>query len=740
MEETKSLICTRCGSHHLEKYSETEYKCLSCDAIITKEKAVNFEKEYKRLTLEGKNIDIANLRNLVKKSLSGHMDKFSLVNYSQEILKFLPDDTLSLFYIKYANREKDPFAYESLLDNLTKTATKTEIDEIINIIIENVRIREKESVIKLANYFYQDKYNDLINKSLIKRQEEIELFSDIKRDIFICHSSLDKEKVNEILKTLEEDGNTCWISSRNIPWDSDNYWANITKAIKSCDIFLCINSINTMQSQDCLKEIEIASDLDKKKRIEYKLDESKDITLFKNFFIGQWITNINDLKDKIFVLKNKEKSLKTKAISYLDNKEYKKAKEVFEEIKIISNDEEIDKYINIINIINSAIGLIGNNMYEEARIKLLQVNEIKYTKELLDECNRNININGHIIKDNSSQININTITDYAYTHLKNKDYDNAKKCVEKLIEINPQNPKIYILNLLINNKLTKDEDLALGICPDYSATNDYERALEYSSDEQKEILKHYQIENIYNGAYNVFQDIQNDIAKTTINDKNYKKFYDDLKILSKCFQTLNDYKDSKERLKICLKQVDDLKKEKKYVAAMNIRVFSENQLNEKIKILSELGDYKDSKTQIEQSKIDYANETKQNRKRRNSIAIQLILFFALLILDIVLTFLFRKSEDTGFQILYLPIEAFIVNGIIYAICRSLIKNELYEFPHKIHIAYLIVWGITRTILIIAGYFSVCDGGFTDFVMVLVMNLIPIGSVIIFGYLTINVFD
>ena len=34
MEETKSLICTRCGSQHLEKQSETEYKCLSCDAII----------------------------------------------------------------------------------------------------------------------------------------------------------------------------------------------------------------------------------------------------------------------------------------------------------------------------------------------------------------------------------------------------------------------------------------------------------------------------------------------------------------------------------------------------------------------------------------------------------------------------------------------------------------------------------------------------------------------------------
>ena len=386
MEETKSLICTRCGSHHLEKYSETEYKCLSCDAIITKEKAVNFEKEYKRLTLEGKNIDIANLRNLVKKSLSGHMDKFSLVNYSQEILKFLPDDTLSLFYIKYANREKDPFAYESLLDNLTKTATKTEIDEIINIIIENVRIREKESVIKLANYFYQDKYNDLINKSLIKRQEEIELFSDIKRDIFICHSSLDKEKVNEILKTLEEDGNTCWISSRNIPWDSDNYWDNITKAIKSCNIFLCLNSINTMQSNDCRREVEIASSLNKK-RIEYKLDDAKDITLFKSFFTGQWITNTNDLLVKVYDLKHKEEKLFNKIKELISDNDLEEAKKVLLEFKNYTNDKKKTEYANTLI---KAIKFINQSMYEKAKeqLVLLDSNE-DYITDLIDMCDLN---------------------------------------------------------------------------------------------------------------------------------------------------------------------------------------------------------------------------------------------------------------------------------------------------------------------------------------------------------------
>ena len=299
MEKVDSLICTRCGSHHIEVVNDELFKCTSCDALIKKEKALDFEKEYRRLTLEGKNIDIANLRSIVKKALEGHIDKDSLIKYSQDILRILPEDTLSLFYIKYINRKIDPFAYELFLESLINKATITEVDEIINRIISSTQKREEERIRKLANYFYGTKYDDDIDKALLKRQEEIELFSDVPRDIFICHSSLDKDKVNEILIELEEDGNTCWISSRNIPWDSDNYWLNIEKAIKSCNIFLCLNSVNTMQSNDCRREVEIASSLNKK-RIEYKLDDARDITLFKSFFTGQWITNTNDLLVKVY--------------------------------------------------------------------------------------------------------------------------------------------------------------------------------------------------------------------------------------------------------------------------------------------------------------------------------------------------------------------------------------------------------------------------------------------------------
>ena len=452
MEKVDSLICTRCGSHHIEVVNDELFKCTSCDALIKKEKALDFEKEYRRLTLEGKNIDIANLRSIVKKALEGHIDKDSLIKYSQDILRILPEDTLSLFYIKYINRKIDPFAYELFLESLINKATITEVDEIINRIISSTQKREEERIRKLANYFYGTKYDDDIDKAILKRQEEIELFSDVPRDIFICHSSLDKDKVNEILNMLEEDGNTCWISSRNIPWDSDNYWDNITKAIKSCNIFLCLNSVNTMQSNDCRREVEIASSLNKK-RIEYKLDDARDITLFKSFFTGQWITNTNDLLDKVYDLKHKEEKLYKEGISLFKNKKYQEAILIFTSIESY---EDAKKYLIASKELIRINKLIKNEMYEEAKklLVLLDSNE-DYVTDLIDICDLNQ------ASSNKSNKQIDSKESFNLTKIKmlidvRKDYLQAEEKIYEALEEDYDNYDLWYYYLKSITKGFKD--------------------------------------------------------------------------------------------------------------------------------------------------------------------------------------------------------------------------------------------------------------------------------------------
>ena len=368
--EVKELRCTICTSPHLEKVSDYEYRCSNCGAIVNKEKAEKFEEVYKKLIEEGKNVDLHNLRCLVKKSLEGHMNKTLLEEYSREILRILPDDVLSLFYIKYVNRNNNPLEYETFLENIPSQATNTEIDELIDIIIDNCRFREKDYVLNIINTVYKKDYSKLksLELALNKRREETEAFSDIPRDVFICWSSNDKKEADKVLKALEEDGNRCWISSRNMPWDTDNYWDNITKAIKSCDIFLCISSENSMQSIDCRKEIEIATRLNKNKRIEYKIDNSSDITLFKRFFTGQWITNIDDLLEKVYDSIHKETSLYEDAKDLLEKGDFKKAKETFLDV---ADYEDALIYIKICDECINAIALYNEGLFSEAKEKLL---------------------------------------------------------------------------------------------------------------------------------------------------------------------------------------------------------------------------------------------------------------------------------------------------------------------------------------------------------------------------------
>ena len=494
MEQYNSVICTRCGSQHLKMINSNEYKCENCDAIITKKKAEDFEKTYRKLIKEGKDLDIVNLRKLVKNSLEGHINIELLKTCSQEILFYLPCDVLSTYYLKFIEKNSNPFAYEKYLSQLSQEATITEMDEIINLIINNTRKRDEDIIRNLAHYFYNDKYDNDIDKAIKQRQIEIELFSDIPRDVFICYASADKAIVNEVLSKLENDGNTCWISSRNIPWDSDNYWTNITNAIKSCDIFLCINSINVMSSQDCRREIEIAKKLNKKKKIEYKIDDSIDITLFKNFFTGQWITNDNDLLQKVYELKTKEDILYNEVLLLLNENNIKDAYNKILELKDITNDSKKEKnYIQIIQ----ALDLINEKMYEDARTILLQCEDTNLSKAILKLCckNNDNNINNDqntYSETKDEEINNHINNEYIYYSLndikqliKNKEFEKAK--------------------IIINTKLKSEDTFMLWY---YLLICETKKFHDFSSPNLSEILK-----NMMNKTPLIFSKKVNKIVK-----------------------------------------------------------------------------------------------------------------------------------------------------------------------------------------------------------------------------------
>jgi predicted DNA-binding protein (MmcQ/YjbR family) len=76
-------------------------------------------------------------------------------------------------------------------------------------------------------------------------------------DVFISHSSGNKQVANAICHALEQNGVKCWIAPRDIT-PGVKWGGEIVNGIKGCKIFLLVFSEAANKSDDVLQEIERA--------------------------------------------------------------------------------------------------------------------------------------------------------------------------------------------------------------------------------------------------------------------------------------------------------------------------------------------------------------------------------------------------------------------------------------------------------------------------------------------------
>ena len=78
------------------------------------------------------------------------------------------------------------------------------------------------------------------------------------KEVFISHSTKDAEIAKRICFAFENKNISCCIAPRDIPYGAD--WAGeIAKAIKAAKLFVLILSENSNQSDECLKELNVAN-------------------------------------------------------------------------------------------------------------------------------------------------------------------------------------------------------------------------------------------------------------------------------------------------------------------------------------------------------------------------------------------------------------------------------------------------------------------------------------------------
>ena len=275
--------CTTCGAGLTIKQGDKTCVCDYCQTTNIVENALALGKVEVDVTEDIKKLR-ANLTTFVQQN---SIDE--ILRVSQKLLDWIPQDFVALYFFGYAKQQQNQprFLYDFYKE--PPVHTQTELEVVVEHIIHKSELRDKRRII----HWFESFGNDLVQRYLTihkEREDQENNYANVPRDVFICFSSYNVEIAEKLVEELKADGNTCWISTRNLrPNDAENYWKNIENAIQKSSIVLVISSADSMLSKDVHQEIDYAIQYNKR-IIEFKIDDAPHNTLFKHVFDGnKWI-------------------------------------------------------------------------------------------------------------------------------------------------------------------------------------------------------------------------------------------------------------------------------------------------------------------------------------------------------------------------------------------------------------------------------------------------------------------
>lgn len=414
------LICTRCGKQNLTELNDNEYICEDCLNIINKEKENNFLLSYNTLSNQNEIIDIKVLREYLYNNITVNLNKKSVTRVCNQILEYLKDDVVATFYLKYINKNVNKEEYINYLKELPSIATKSELNELANIIKNSIEEGEENYV---NNIFKSINTNtkDINFSNIIQNRKE--LFNYNMYDIFICSSFKDNYLLDDIEKIISKE--YTYFDNNLIPvdiayLDYEKYNMCIKNAIENCNTFIYLSTSNSVNDDECLDKLNIVKKL-QKNIFEYKIN--KNIYLPKNKYPK--CKTPQDILIYMYNILEKNKILYNKAIAYLDEEDYQNAKTMFSKIN------DIDNY-----------KLCGDILKVK---KLIKDGNLDEAKEIIDSYKDNpyISIYSKLCKsEDDSEVNsiIKLVDIY-------EDYETAEKKAYQLLKYNPNNFDLWVYYL-----------------------------------------------------------------------------------------------------------------------------------------------------------------------------------------------------------------------------------------------------------------------------------------------------
>ena len=294
------IKCQFCGNgdqKYLESRADTSIFCKACKRSFFMGTAKGL---YDKISADWKEADLRAykraVQNMDDEAELKHPNSKRMVEYATEVKNLNPGHPI-------ANMYEVIFSGSTLLQRVERYFKSLQSQELT----PDVKTFIAKSFIRFFKPLYEAELKKFIKenklatelldqiKAEIKKHDAGVYDCTISRDVFVSlkYTERNTAVAMAVIETIENDGNECWISCRNLENNDSDYTSHIRTAIKNCKIFLVISSEETHRSKDVQDELDIAEELNKP-RLEYKIDDHT-TRRFKEFFNGiSWIDASHD--------------------------------------------------------------------------------------------------------------------------------------------------------------------------------------------------------------------------------------------------------------------------------------------------------------------------------------------------------------------------------------------------------------------------------------------------------------
>ena len=321
--------------------------------------------------------------------------------------------------------------------------------------------------------------------------------------------------------------------------------------------------------------------------------------------------------------------------------------------------------------------------------KITDDNKVKPIKETVHEKTVIMENNAPTAKE---PVNIAPLLKRAYIFLENSAFDKADEYCEKVLDSDPENASAYFCKLLAKEKISESEKLPESE-NEWEKTSDFKNALRFAdeklkskldglSQKKKEIKLLREMEKSYQTALETMKN-----AKT----------FSDYKEIASAFESLGDYKDSKELTVICkqkTKYFEKKGKEKELDTLHNVIVYIKNLIHREIEI-SKNNEYKKT------AYLKY-QETKKILNFKLLYILPFLSFF-LTVFSFIKTIYFNNSDLVWYSI---TCTSMIISCILITILELFYNEHLLIKENKPSYYFGVFFGNVFTLALFALFRSI----------------------------------